>query len=218
VYVTSSRPVRLASADVHLLQRARSAVVSASLGEEFLPYVTWLERRGLRCLLTADTNRAMRETATVVALLPAFTELHSQRMGTLISAHPSVAVVGVVTDMTGHSTHRAMQHGAQWVLNLLLPEQFRLNVLGAVAELYASPVAASSMDGIAGCPQEDDEQLIRLLIGSATVAEIAQQLFCSERSLYRRLRLLYASRGVRGRRELRSLAGRMRLADGERGQ
>ncbi|MCZ1011834.1 DNA-binding response regulator [Streptomyces lydicus] len=50
-----------------------------------------------------------------------------------------------------------------------------------------------------------DTELMRLLCTSTTVSEIARRYFCSERSMYRRIRRLYDDLGVGSRAELMSL-------------
>ncbi|MFI8433536.1 hypothetical protein ACIGJO_07270 [Streptomyces sp. NPDC079020] len=51
-----------------------------------------------------------------------------------------------------------------------------------------------------------DTGLLRLLRTSMTVSEIARTYYCSERSMYRRIRKLYDDLGIRSRTELMSLA------------
>lgn len=51
-----------------------------------------------------------------------------------------------------------------------------------------------------------DRELLHSLCTSATVSEIARRHYCSERSMYRRIRRLYDDLGVGGRSELLSLA------------
>ncbi|MFF4605283.1 helix-turn-helix transcriptional regulator [Streptomyces sp. NPDC001339] len=53
---------------------------------------------------------------------------------------------------------------------------------------------------------ESDKELVRLLCTSITVSEIARRYYCSERSMYRRIRKLYDKLGIAGRTELTSLA------------
>lgn len=51
-----------------------------------------------------------------------------------------------------------------------------------------------------------DRELMELLCTSMTVSEIARRHYCSERSMYRRIRRLYDELGVAGRTELMALA------------
>ncbi len=53
---------------------------------------------------------------------------------------------------------------------------------------------------------EPNRELIRLLCTPMTVLEIARRSYCSERSMYRRIRRLYDTVGVRNRFELISLS------------
>ncbi|MFI9050786.1 hypothetical protein [Streptomyces sp. NPDC053427] len=57
-----------------------------------------------------------------------------------------------------------------------------------------------------------DRELLQVLCTSATVSEIARRHYCSERSMYRRIRRLYDDLGVTGRAELLSLAAGWGLA------
>ncbi|MCL7379659.1 hypothetical protein [Streptomyces sp. 35G-GA-8] len=50
-----------------------------------------------------------------------------------------------------------------------------------------------------------DRELVRQLRTSMTVSEIARRHYCSERSMYRRIRRIYDELGVRGRAELMSV-------------
>ncbi len=57
--------------------------------------------------------------------------------------------------------------------------------------------------GLDLAPLDPEEQsLVEFLRDGLTVMEVAGRCYCSERSLYRRLRALYDKVGVRGRREL----------------
>ncbi|MGW1145061.1 helix-turn-helix transcriptional regulator [Streptomyces sp. NPDC002454] len=58
---------------------------------------------------------------------------------------------------------------------------------------------------------EGDRKLLRLLCTSMTVNEIARRHYCSERSMYRRIRKLYDGLGVCGRTELLSKASALGL-------
>lgn len=61
------------------------------------------------------------------------------------------------------------------------------------------PVGSARADGY-------DAALLRMLCTSATVSEIARRNYCSERSMYRRIRKLYDAFGVSGRSELHARA------------
>ncbi|MFC7886359.1 DNA-binding response regulator [Streptomyces sp. NPDC057376] len=63
----------------------------------------------------------------------------------------------------------------------------------------------------APAPPEYDGELVRLLCTAMTVTEIARHYYCSERSMYRRIRKLYDALGVGSRAELMSAAGRLGL-------
>lgn len=52
-------------------------------------------------------------------------------------------------------------------------------------------------------PAENSDLLVNLLCGPNTIAAIARRFYCSERSMYRRVRRLYDTLGVSSRSELR---------------
>ncbi|MFF6913775.1 DNA-binding response regulator [Streptomyces sp. NPDC012466] len=56
-----------------------------------------------------------------------------------------------------------------------------------------------------------DAELLRMLCSPATVSEIARRNYCSERSMYRRIRRLYDTFGVSGRSELHARAAELGL-------
>ncbi|MFG2141125.1 hypothetical protein [Streptomyces sp. NPDC048650] len=59
---------------------------------------------------------------------------------------------------------------------------------------------------------DSERELLQVLCTSATVNEIARRHYCSERSMYRRIRRLYDGLGVAGRAELLMLAAGWGLA------
>ncbi|GAA3137906.1 hypothetical protein GCM10010466_31010 [Planomonospora alba] len=60
-------------------------------------------------------------------------------------------------------------------------------------------------------PREYDRELTRLLCTSMTISEIARRYYCSERSMYRRIRRLYDDLAVGCRTELIALASELGL-------
>jgi len=187
-----------------------AAVAATLCGDLFNPHLRWLADLGVHCVVTGDVAGAIARDGCPLALVPAFTDMHSQRLARLADDHPALAIVGVVSDLSGHYTHRAIQHGACSVLNLLLPEHTRVSVLRAAVNLCPASAIAPPAGGPPAARVFDprDQKLLTLLRGSATIAEIADQLYCSQRSLYRRLRPLYAALGVTSRQELRAVMSR----------
>lgn len=79
--------------------------------------------------------------------------------------------------------------------------------VGAVVRQGAGTAPANAASG-GILPHLDDHEawtLIKLLCTDEPVYTIARRFFCSERTMYRRIRALYNSVRVRGRSELRSL-------------
>jgi DNA-binding NarL/FixJ family response regulator len=128
-------------------------------------------------------------------------ERHVEFLGSLREQHGRAPIIAVVDDVTGQSTHLAIKAGASVVYNLAIP--FHRRVDGISAVLPASPSAARTRPSMPAL-DDKDRLLVNLLCGPQSVAEIARRFFCSERSLYRRIRRLYNTFGVTGRSELRS--------------
>ncbi|OKI99240.1 hypothetical protein AMK19_31295 [Kitasatospora sp. CB01950] len=159
-----------------------------------------------------------------VAVVPALNDLQIDQLRELVEAHPLVTHLGVVADLVGQGTQRAIQAGAASVLNVLIPPQEYRAVLRAMADRLARPTAdsdqvpaltgwsapAAAVPAPAAAGGGEDAALFRLLCGPLPIARIADELFCSERSLYRRVRRLYVAHGVSGRQELRAVSARHR--------
>ncbi|MFT7835911.1 hypothetical protein Q5530_07150 [Saccharothrix sp. BKS2] len=137
-----------------------------------------------------------------------------------------VPIGAVVDDISGHQTYVAIRAGATSVLNLRLPWDRQVEALRAVwadrppevgsvtGSCSARPRGGQGGPSFRADAQDQETQaLIHLLCGSNSISTIARQFYCSERSMYRRIRRLYESAGVSGRSELRSrMAGRTRPA------
>ncbi|GAA1231652.1 hypothetical protein GCM10009676_13350 [Prauserella halophila] len=141
-------------------------------------------------------------------------------------------LVAVVDDYSGHQTYMAIKRGASQVINLAisLDNQFRTLQM-SLARSSASPswttaksstpitqarsklaetAAGSSIasDRPEAPNQNHDHEsdiLITLLCGRETVSSIARKFFCSERTMYRKIRSLYDRLDVDSRSELRTL-------------
>jgi DNA-binding CsgD family transcriptional regulator len=81
----------------------------------------------------------------------------------------------------------------------------------ADGDRHAEPTLRGSPVPAAPPPPDYDTELVRLLCTSMTVTEIARHHYCSERSMYRRIRKLYDALGVGSRAELMSAAARLGL-------
>lgn len=222
-----------------------TVVACASLKESSVPVAEWLQYLAIGCRFSDDVHLAVGQHDPRLTVLPVFTVPQAQRLASLTEQHPGASVVGVVMDMTGHHTHRAIEHGATWVLNALLPPASCMNMLRMVVEAVipggrtaslsercpaspglayravpvrtnrAGPIRletapdtaadAGVSPGIRPAWQSDEaeKELLELLSGPAPISEIAKRFYCSERSMYRQLRSLYARYGVEGRQQLR---------------
>lgn len=199
----------------------------ASLRDSNALLAEWLGSLEVGCTFSEDAYLDAERNDPRLAVLPVLTEAQAQRLATLMERCPGTSVLGVVMDVTGHHTHRAIQHGASWVLNTLLPPECCLNLLRMViqavvpqpvpetAELPVQPPAplgtpAEAERDLPRLLDEQEEELLALLCGPASIAEIAKRFYCSERSMYRQLRRLYRRYGVTGRRHLRQLLYQLR--------
>ena len=158
-------------------------------------------------------------------LLPAASEPEGEGVRELREELALVPIIAVVSDVLGHQTYNAIRSGATAVLNLVLPAERQLDVLWLIRrspaqpdlspekDLTADPGPAAqpaarrleptgTVDSAAGLAEES--ALVDLLCSPTSVAGMAHRFYCSERSMYRRIRLVYQKYGVSGRRELRA--------------
>ncbi|MBC2878696.1 MULTISPECIES: helix-turn-helix transcriptional regulator [Streptomyces] len=162
-----------------------------------------------------DVGAAVRGCEGAFAALPAFTPQHAAVLARLSAADPVAGIVGVVADAVGTQTHLAIQSGANWVLNLLVQpsESFRVlrglllqhaAAVGVPAAARPAPGSAGSGGGDAPVSALSDEEraLLGMLRERVPVGEMARRFYCSERSMYRRIRRVYEVLGVANRKEL----------------
>lgn len=172
---------------------------------------------------------ALDDISDPIIFLPVHTERQGDRVHEVRSRQPAAVIVAVTNDVTGHPTHYAIRSGADLVVNLAIADRRQQDVIrwfttgtrnlparaaGGSSQSGEAPVRASvsqisSLDpmirgrslGVA------ESELVGMLLGSMTVAEIARSAFISERSMYRRIRALYRRLGVNDRAELRRSMG-----------
>ncbi|MGH3871147.1 MAG: helix-turn-helix transcriptional regulator [Pseudonocardiaceae bacterium] len=149
-------------------------------------------------------------------LLPATDQMQIELLRSLRRKCCMTCIVAVVNDMTGHQTYQAMSSGATCVFNLAILVDKQLDLLHTVLRAHvgaaARPVRLASTEpripqqpaSLAQCLDEENRLLIDLLCGPHTISSIAKRFYCSERSMYRRVRRVYESFGVSSRNELRS--------------
>jgi DNA-binding NarL/FixJ family response regulator len=118
-------------------------------------------------------------------------------------------IIAIVNDVNGYQTYLAIKHGATCVFNIMVPAEKQADSLRSVIFAVGQPALAQvprPRDGRGGSLPELDHQeqaLLKLLCGNDTMSVIAKGFYCSERSIYRRVRQLYDRFGVPGRNELR---------------
>ncbi|MGK5638866.1 helix-turn-helix transcriptional regulator [Streptomyces sp. URMC 126] len=165
----------------------------------------------LRWQYADDVGAAVRGREGVFAALPAFTPQHAAVLARVSAADPVAGIVGVVADAVGTQTHLAIQSGANWVLNLLVQPSESFRVLRGLLLQHAAAVGvpgaarpAPGAEAPVGALSEEDRALVRMLRERVPVGEMARRFYCSERSMYRRIRRVYEVLGVANRQELRT--------------
>jgi DNA-binding CsgD family transcriptional regulator len=149
-------------------------------------------------------------------LLPVNSEFQAEALRTIRVRRPLSLLIAVTNDVSGHHTYYAIRAGANFVCNLGIMGESQIGMMHA--QLQAHRVSkrvdtpAARLRPVSALHQSDRE-LIRLLRTSMTVSEIARRHYCSERSMYRRIRRLYDDLGVRGRAELMTLASEPAMRD-----
>jgi DNA-binding NarL/FixJ family response regulator len=147
-----------------------------------------------------------------------------KRVQELNELNPELVLVALLVDPTPDAYADALRNGAAGAVAWEAPPETILKVLAAALEgNFLIPLRAGR--GLAAkLPAGEDpekpewithEELgwLRILVGGATVHELATSIGYSERALYRMLRALYAKLGVSSRNEAILQASRRRLLD-----
>lgn len=149
-------------------------------------------------------------------LIPAANQMQVELLRSLRREWCMTCIVAVVNDVNGYQTYQAMSSGATCVFNLAIPVDKQIDVLHAVFRAHAGtterpvrlvptgPSIPQDPVSLTRCTDEEIRLLISLLCGSHTISSIAKRFYCSERSMYRRVRRIYEFFGVSSRNELRS--------------
>ena len=147
-------------------------------------------------------------------VLPATNPMQVEFLRSLQRECCMTCIVAVVNDVNGYQTYQAMSAGATCVLNLAIPVDKQVDTLLAVFAAYAGaverplrvvPTDPATREGSTRVLAEQDRSLISLLCGSHTISSIAKLFYCSERSMYRRVRRIYDRFEVSSRNELRAV-------------
>jgi DNA-binding NarL/FixJ family response regulator len=211
------------------LPRAAAILVQATLGE--ILSAEELSRLDLPVQHTEDLLNDLAAGRHPVAVILALHEQQLELLASIVRDQPLTAVVAVVSDLTGHRTQMAMNAGASWVLNTAARREDSLDALRPLLRLHLSSSSDPRPDprefGGTSTPQPDqttdlvrpedrrrgavparggarvDLDLVQLLCEQHRIRDIAPLFYCSERSLYRRIRVVYEQFGVASRQELR---------------
>lgn len=201
-----------------IIRRARPT--TCLIHESVWAHLEWagdLVLEGLGAALFRDVPD-LDQKATVTALfVPAMTEIHLQLIDRLRDRFYVAHVVGIVSDLDGRYTHRAIDRGTTCVLNVALPRERQRFVLEPILNGSFLPHGIGPALGVPGprvgtVPSglvdaaPEDRELVRLLGGDDSIALIARTLFRSERSLYRQIRRIYDEFGVATREQFRRRA------------
>ncbi|WP_019547651.1 helix-turn-helix transcriptional regulator [Streptomyces sulphureus] len=153
-------------------------------------------------------------------LMPSTTEFQNEELRAVRLNQATALIVAVTHDVSGHQAYHAIRSGADLVFNLANPSREQLDAVCARCVSHSSAVVglsqhsrSSSVEAAGevrpdGHPGPYDEELLRLLGTSLTVSEIARRFYCSERTMYRRIRHLYDAFGVSRRSELMAAVSR----------
>ncbi|GHH40756.1 helix-turn-helix transcriptional regulator [Streptomyces candidus] len=173
---------------------------------------------------------AVDGTLDLPVLLPVHSEYQTEELRALRNLHPLALLIAVTNDISGHPTYYAIRSGANFVFNLAIEGRRQVGIVHARLRAHAEarafattrlqPVPHRAAVGTAlqvpapAAPppvwptpelSAEDRDLARQLCTPMTVSEIARSHYCSERSMYRRIRRLYDSLGVGNRSELKTL-------------
>lgn len=199
--------------------------VQCELRPWFAHWATSLVKWNIGFSLSDEVEDDLNAHPTAITVLPAFNDKQVERVGAVAERFPLAQVVAVVNEVEGFRTREALQAGAALVINAHIPiEQYRevLQLTARRSEQTPAPIAfreTLSDDRVDIGPLSGmrhlgsaDRELFGLLCSSRRTIDIAAELFCSERSVYRRIRSLYELCGVRNRAELRGLAARLGMS------
>ncbi len=171
-------------------------------------------------LFDEDCEQLASDRPSAIAL-PATTTGRLDLITQVAQDYPFAAIVATVIDPTGLISRGAIDAGACLVLNLLIPAEHTVPVIAqqllahlnySMAEAAPPPPPPTALRPhldddtcwlTAILPStDDDHELVHHLIGGESTSELARRFYCSERSMYRRLRHIYDRVGVSGRYEL----------------
>ncbi|MFJ4825650.1 DNA-binding response regulator [Streptomyces bacillaris] len=177
---------------------------------------------------------AVGGTLDLPVLLPVHSEYQTEELRALRNLQPLALLIAVTNDVSGHPTYYAIRSGANFVFNLAIEGRRQVGLVEARLRAHADARSAGAT-GLRTVPRRttappahpalvpdphpsprptaelapelapEDRQLARQLCTPMTVSEIARCHYCSERSMYRRIRRLYNSLGVGNRSELKML-------------
>lgn len=155
----------------------------------------------------SDLADASNSSDLAMLVLPASNENELSFLSEIRPQCCLVPIAAVVNDSLGWHTYKAIGAGASSVINLLLPldKQLAATILQlspgcAQGTVLASPQINSDTRDRLGVEQA---ALLNALCTGQSVADLAKTSYCSERSMYRRIRALYDTIGVSSRVELR---------------
>ncbi|MFI5493473.1 hypothetical protein [Actinoplanes sp. NPDC051859] len=146
--------------------------------------------------------------------------VHTIRQGACMTP-----IIAIVSDVNGYQTYLAIKYGATCVFNIMVPADKQADSLRSVLSTAGRhsfsrvphprneplPALDSRPQSLVDNLDPQERALLKLLCGTETMSVIAKSFYCSERSIYRRVRQLYDRFGVIGRTELRLiLAGTVR--------
>jgi DNA-binding NarL/FixJ family response regulator len=151
--------------------------------------------------------------------VPVTNEFQAEFVHTIRQSACMTPIIAIVNDVNGYQTYMAIKYGATCVFNIMVPADKQADSLRSVlfsagqpalsrvpqprADLPAMPVRDRQPRALVSDLDQKERALLKLLCGTETMSVIAKSFYCSERSIYRRVRQLYDLFEVPGRTELR---------------
>jgi DNA-binding NarL/FixJ family response regulator len=151
--------------------------------------------------------------------VPVTNEFQAEFVHTIRQSACMTPIIAIVNDVNGYQTYMAIKYGATCVFNIMVPADKQADSLRSVLFSAGQPALSRVPQPRAGRPaapvpgkrprdlvadlDQQERALLKLLCGNETMSVIAKSFYCSERSIYRRVRQLYDRFEVPGRTELR---------------
>jgi DNA-binding NarL/FixJ family response regulator len=160
---------------------------------------TTLRQAGITLVVHGQNTTSPRASLVVMVLRRS----HDWKAMARLVDEGQVGVVALLAHASPEFIRRALATGASGVAPLAVPAPHLVQVIRAAAAGHVLLPAHAVRATLSPPPRvlpPSDRALLRDLIGDVSIADLARQHGCSERTMYRRLNGLYARLQVAGRR------------------